>query len=394
VNNDTNLIPAKNKYDLNFKLEVLKEYKYTSISQKNLSKKYNISLASLQRWCYKFKVTKLVKPKVEEPKFKLIYNFENDICEKYKNNEKINSLMSYYNTSRHLILKLLKKNNIEIRNNNIEQRKYTFDYDYFSKIDTCEKAYWLGFLFADGCVNSFNNKISIGLQQNDKEHIIKLCNSIQRSSNNLYFCKKTKSYKLTLCSKKMAKDLINLGCVNKKSLVLQFPDESIIPKFFIFSFIRGYFDGDGCIHLLNKGLNAVISFVGTNIFLQKLKLLLEEYGINCNIYKINHSQAYQLSFSSKQSVEIFYNLIYPNKNVINLNRKHEKFLNYFEIKNENLLKNFKKSKHKWFDKRRNTWHVEFTKNKKRIRFGPFKTEKEADLAKLNYEEQNKIGYWN
>jgi intein/homing endonuclease len=192
----------------------------------------------------------------------------------------------------------------------------------------------------------------------------------------------------------MAKDLINLGCVNKKSLVLQFPDESIIPKFFIFSFIRGYFDGDGCIHLLNKGLNAVISFVGTNIFLQKLKLLLEEYGINCNIYKINHSQAYQLSFSSKQSVEIFYNLIYPNKNVINLNRKHEKFLNYFEIKNENLLKNFKKSKHKWFDKRRNTWHVEFTKNKKRIRFGPFKTEKEADLAKLNYEEQNKIGYWN
>jgi len=393
VNNDTNLIPAKNKYDLNFKLEVLKEYKYTSISQKNLSKKYNICLASLQRWCYKFKVTKLVKPKVEEPKFKLIYNFENNICEKYKNNEKINSLMSYYNTSRHLILKLLKKNNIEIRNNNIEQRKYTFDYDYFSKIDTCEKAYWLGFLFADGCINSFNDKTSLCLQQRDKEHIIKFCNTIQRSSDDMYFSKKTKSYNLTLCSKKMAKDLINLGCVNKKSLILQFPDETIISKSFVFSFIRGYFDGDGCIHLLNKGLNAVISFVGTNIFLQKLKLILEEHGIICNVYK-THSQAYQLSFSSKQSVEIFYNLIYPNKNVVNLNRKHEKFLNYFEIKNKNLLKNFKKSKHKWFDKRRNIWYVDFTKNKKRIRFGPFKTEKEADSTKLNYEEQNKIGCWN
>ena len=33
--------------------------------------------------------------------------------------------------------------------------KYVYNKDYFEKINTSEKAYWLGFLYADGCITRF-----------------------------------------------------------------------------------------------------------------------------------------------------------------------------------------------------------------------------------------------
>lgn len=50
----------------------------------------------------------------------------------------------------------------------------------------------------------------------------------------------------------MANDLINLGCIPRKTLVLKFPNESTVPKQLIKHFIRGYMDGDGCISTYYK----------------------------------------------------------------------------------------------------------------------------------------------
>lgn len=33
--------------------------------------------------------------------------------------------------------------------------KYKYNKDYFSKIDTSDKVYWLGFLYADGSINRY-----------------------------------------------------------------------------------------------------------------------------------------------------------------------------------------------------------------------------------------------
>lgn len=41
----------------------------------------------------------------------------------------------------------------------------------FKKIDTEEKAYWLGFLYADGCVGSKEAKIELGLAEKDFNHL-------------------------------------------------------------------------------------------------------------------------------------------------------------------------------------------------------------------------------
>lgn len=66
--------------------------------------------------------------------------------------------------------KYIKKENIEIITNST--RKYIVD-DVFEKIDTEEKAYWLGFLFADGYVGTNDNSVGLGLAIKDIEHVKK-----------------------------------------------------------------------------------------------------------------------------------------------------------------------------------------------------------------------------
>lgn len=43
----------------------------------------------------------------------------------------------------------------------------------FENIDTEEKAYWLGFLYADGCVGSKESKVELSLAEKDLRHMEK-----------------------------------------------------------------------------------------------------------------------------------------------------------------------------------------------------------------------------
>jgi len=49
--------------------------------------------------------------------------------------------------------------------------KYHFKEDIFEKIDTAEKAYWIGFLYADGYLMAASNSFGVTLQQLDKKHL-------------------------------------------------------------------------------------------------------------------------------------------------------------------------------------------------------------------------------
>ena len=70
----------------------------------------------------------------------------------------------------------------------IRHRKYEFDFNYFENIDTEEKAYWLGFLYADGCVTP--NTVRVELQASDKKHIEKFREAVQANIKNFIIEKK------------------------------------------------------------------------------------------------------------------------------------------------------------------------------------------------------------
>lgn len=250
------------------------------------------------------------------------------IIDKYLNeNYTLKQLGKEFSCSYPTIRNLLNKHNIQSRGN---KQGYPRNEYYFSKIDTEEKAYWLGFLYADGCVHSNNNEISINIT--DKEHIEKFkiaigaVNHKITETNDKRFTNAKTLYQFTIKDEQLHKDLIQWGCVPQKSLLLnKIPN---IPRDFISHFIRGYFDGDGSLHYLQGTNNYRISFIGTKDFLNDIQ---KEISTNVSLYYGSSGKAYQLSISGRKQVERILNYLYKDsQEKTRLNRKYQTYLNCLE----------------------------------------------------------------
>lgn len=228
--------------------------------------------------------------------------------------------------------------------------KYVQNDSYFKKIDTERKAYYLGFLYADGCVSekSKNSKaIIIQLHRDDVYILEELLKDI--SSNRPIYVNNKGYVSINIGSTIMANDLINSGCIPRKSLVLKFPSEDIVPKHLLRHFLRGYMDGDGCISTYRKlTKNRIkrlfvceVKFIGTYDMLYGIK---EFFNSDKNILINKHSpNSYQISFAGKKYREIV-ELLYKDSTIY-LKRKRNKwndFVKYMDSKEDKVLKNFNK----------------------------------------------------
>ena len=189
-----------------------------------------------------------------------------------------------YKYSESVLKRHLLENNIYIRGLSESHQLY-FDHNYFEKIDTKEKAYWLGFIYADGCISiSRNNMFEIKLAIKDIEVLESFKNDIRSehqigvyTSNNGYN-KGLQYCRFGIDSKELCKQLINLGVNTHKTESCNFPNENILPEQFIWDFIRGYFDGDGSVYISNNKHNDIIyqcpsvSFTGTKDILEVILL--------------------------------------------------------------------------------------------------------------------------
>ena len=221
--------------------------------------------------------------------------------------------------------------------------KWSYNQNYFEKIDNEWKAYWLGFLYADGyiCHNcksgKAKNSVSLALAAKDEFHLEKFKNSIQTNSpirqyeshlnGKVYY-----NSKINVCSEKMCEDLIALGCTPNKSLTLIFPKENQVDKKYLRHFVRGYFDGDGCISINMINRNASFNLIGTKDFLESVENLLRtETGIpKVNVIPSNNSKAYVLQYGNIRSIELIYKYLYRNSNIF-LDRKIQKFNKVFSL---------------------------------------------------------------
>ena len=202
-----------------------------------------------------------------------------------------------------------------------------FDKDIFKKIDSEEKAYWLGFLEADGCLHSGNGnfRIELGLKAEDYYHLEKYKKFIGKD-NKIAYRDKTKSYRYCFRDKTVHGDLIALGCTPTKSLSLVFPNKEQVPDELLLPFLRGYFDGDGSFWFKNKlGMNILSS----KMFLEGLKKrcpLLK----NISIYPIHYDRSdkgQRIQTGNQEIINQFLYDIYHNATIY-LDRKYHKYLNY------------------------------------------------------------------
>jgi hypothetical protein len=212
----------------------------------------------------------------------------------------------------------------------VKKSRYAgFNESYFEKIDSPDKAYFLGLFYADG--NNFEkvNKVSINLVEEDS-YIIELFKKYINSTHPLSKTKPPKEHHkvqrvIQIYSKKMSQDLHNLGCVNAKSLILTFPSEEIVPKELQSHFIRGYFDGDGSIGSPNNYYNPSFRLTGTQEFLLEVKGILEkECSLNnVNLYK--HDNIYNLTYGGNFQTARIAEYLYKDCGNLFFTRKKERF---------------------------------------------------------------------
>lgn len=189
--------------------------------------------------------------------------------------------------------------------------------DYFSEINTEEKAYYLGWIMADGNVSIHNNQYSLKIHISNKDRILieKFMKAIESTNNILVKTNNEKggdSCYVSLTSKRMIKDLISLGVKPNKSGKEIFPD---IPKKLNNHFIRGYFDGDGitCIKKIKRS-----GFVGGTEILNAIQ---KEIDIKKTIRVANNSIASYFLIGRKDS-EKLYEYLYDGATIWLERKKH------------------------------------------------------------------------
>lgn len=208
--------------------------------------------------------------------------------------------------------------------------KHLFNRDYFSKIDTNDKAYFLGLLFADG--NVHKNTTTLTLEKTDAEIIAKFKIYINYLAE--IRLDREKYLRFVLCSQKIARDLISHGCVERKSLILKFPN--LDSDELIRHFIRGYFDGDGSFYFGQSG--AYVDIAGTNLFCQYLLEIIKlKLDIHVGIRPIKN--IFRARISGTRQVMKFLNWLYYNRGDLYMERKLQKFKNYvINYKNKYQIK--------------------------------------------------------
>lgn len=278
-----------------------------------------------------------------------------EIVKKYQNGESQSSLADEYNVHKGSIWSVLKVRGIKSPKTPSElNRKYPINEHYLDIIDTEDKAYFLGFMYADGCVLD-NNSITINLQEEDMG-LLEYFRECFETTRPLAFVEKQSEnhkdqYKLNFNSVYLANRLKELGCWPRKTFTLEFPNEQQIPKYLIKHFIRGYVDGDGHVGWRIKqdkrckegtlSLEVLFNIVSTENFCQGFaKVLKDELNIESKIKQDkNHRLTTRvLNCYGNQQVYRLLSWLYEDAEIY-LQRKYDKYKEAEELMiNMNLLK--------------------------------------------------------
>lgn len=241
---------------------------------------------------------------------------------------------------------LLKSLDIYIPGPCIGNLRYEMYVDYFDRIDSYEKAYFLGFLYADGynviSQKSSSNKCETSLHLHVKDRsileyfhgllykgLVKPIISLRRRDGG-------DACVLKFRCRQISQALWNIGMQNDKTY------ESHLPKIddeFIPSFILGYFDGDGCITLQKRvwasnpsisGVSAVVDIISNHFIIDEMVTWLRGIGINFKTVEHSNPHYLHMYICSYDDVKRFYDCVYAHQKIF-LSRKHDRFLEFFAL---------------------------------------------------------------
>lgn len=226
-----------------------------------------------------------------------------------------------------------------------------------------ELVYLLGYFYADGYLKKYNNEYiypTLEMVKSDSENILVCLKKLgikyttncrfRKNSKNEQICirissddKNANLFKLVITDKINMSNILNH--INKKDLCY---------------FLRGFFDGDGCISI-RKGNSNCLYFYGSfdqnwSLVFDILKNLNIKYTFQQIIRKNGEHKSTHICISNKCGINILYEYMYPNRKFdFGLFRKYEKLNSikgliksnhikkYSEYQNADVVKIYKNS---------------------------------------------------
>jgi hypothetical protein len=288
--------------------EIIHKYVNCRASQNQLSREYNCKNTTIN------KILKSNNIKLRD-RYKLTPDEEINIISDFNSGMLIKDISIKYNENLKLIYSIIHRHNLSLRSE--DNRTYHINHNYFDNIDTTEKAFYFGLLFADGCNDLFRNRISISLIENNSLVLYKLRNILQGENGNKMYrvdpshnaWSKQFQIRYQFSSKNICEKLNSHGMIpSVKSKYKKFPD--VIGGAsceIIKSFILGYIIGNGSVELIISKtsdiiIGSTISIASTKEMCQSIKLIFETYinkNLNLHINKTKSSYTKVVSCNNK-----------------------------------------------------------------------------------------------
>lgn len=297
---------------------------YFNFPAEFFAKKFNTTKGYIQSRASILGITK-TKPK---PNYK-------EIISDYLNYTSYKDLEKKFHITRKSIQAILKTHNIAIRNKSVAHQKFAINQDYFQKIDTSNKAYMLGFIYADGNVYKTHLKIDINMKD---EFILHNFLRDMNSTHRIYSYRDNRQ--MTIVNERVINDLNLLGVYPRKTYNMEFPTSSQVPNEFLPHFLRGFFDGDGSIQY-HKYKSPIwrLTFMAPESFSRRLMdIFQEKCGVSLNILqdkriRVDMKTTYASSTIGLKGVkplQSVYDFLYPSDDCeFYLPRKKDIFENIF-----------------------------------------------------------------
>lgn len=244
-----------------------------------------------------------------------------------------------FNVSVGTITYLLSKYKIKMRSNKENSRLFTVNHNIFNLIDTPEKAYWLGFLYADGYICADRDLLGISLSSLDENHLKKLLifldsdYQIKKYQNkSAYSSKEIESFysRVIITSEQIKSDLIKHGMCINKTLILK---EPVLDEYLNCHFIRGYFDGDGTLTYgskVNGKQDYNLKITGTESILTYIKKHFNKENLSLYHKKGTDPNVLTLTIGGKIQLKRILDYMY-NGSTVHLDRKYERYIEFNNV---------------------------------------------------------------
>ena len=299
-----------------------------TMSLKKLAKKYGVHYTTVSSWLNRKGIKKHRVKYIDQEKINQALVF-------YNNGNNSMNAAKKANIGRNSFRKYLKKNNL-LKKEVIIQKDKTYDRNFFEKLDTEEKAYWFGFVYADGCVSydtTHTGALCIEISKKDKSHLLKLLQSMNSNAKIKYRMRTWRNgHTSEMCSiafnsAKIAKDLIQKGCIPNKTYDGKIKKGIFKTNALKVAFLRGYIDGDGFISKNAHTYCTSIVVHNHNIMNYLLRMIIELTEV-IPIVKWEEDKfggAYRLRIQNKKDFFKYLDIIYKDAHIY-MDRKYNNYL--------------------------------------------------------------------